>query len=67
MAPVPSQRTNTFCTHAHHRDHSAVLKLLKLANYCVTLQKPQVAQLLRNFTTFDGTRRFITVVKRATH
>jgi hypothetical protein len=31
------------------------------------LEKQPVAQLLKNFTTFYGTRRFITVFSRALH
>jgi hypothetical protein len=33
----------------------------------VLLEKPPVAQLLKNFPTFYGTRRFITVFTRALH
>jgi hypothetical protein len=33
----------------------------------VLLEKPPVAQLLKNFLPFYGTRRFITVLTRALH
>jgi hypothetical protein len=44
-------------------------KVTKITNFMswVLLEKPPVAQLLKNFPTFYGTRRFITMFKRALH
>jgi hypothetical protein len=38
-----------------------------LEEFQALLEKPPVAQLLKNFPIFYGTRRFITVFTRALH
>jgi hypothetical protein len=46
---------------------SAVLTYLLIPRSWALLEKPPVAQPLKNFATFYGTRRFITVFTRALH
>jgi hypothetical protein len=55
-----------FCFSSNRAICSTHLVLLDLI-ILIILEKPPVAQLLNNFPTFYGTRRFITVFARALH
>lgn len=51
-----SSGIQTICFRIHHREHW---------NGQVLLEKPTVAPILKNFPTYHGTRRFMTVFTRA--